>query len=98
MALRPICSKPWAKPMETTVLPSPEVVGVVAVTRMSSPRTGKAGLFEQTQFELGAVGPESFVLLGPQAEFLRNVTNGQKRICHRKCACHDRSRGRIYSA
>jgi len=43
MLLRPMRSRPWARPMETTVLPSPETVGVVAVTRMSLPRTGTRG-------------------------------------------------------
>ena len=45
----PMRSRPCARPMETTVLPSPEVVGVVAVTRINLPRTGKAGLFREVR-------------------------------------------------
>jgi hypothetical protein len=33
----PMRSRPWTRPMEVTVLPSPKVVGVVAVTRISLP-------------------------------------------------------------
>jgi hypothetical protein len=46
MALWPIRSKPWVSPMEVTVLPSPEAVGVVAVTRISFPRGGKRDIGE----------------------------------------------------
>ncbi len=44
MALLPIFSSPCTRPMEVTVLPSPEAVGVVAVTRISLPRRSPRGL------------------------------------------------------
>ena len=75
-------------------MPSPEVVGVVAVTRINLPRTGKAGLSSRPELQLGAVGAESFVLLGLQAEFLRNDLEWAKEyVSSKPVLVIDRSRG-----
>src|SRR5260370_34935951 len=57
MVFRPIRSKPWVRPMEVTVLPSPEAVGVVAVTRISFPRGGNAASESKSSFNLGPERP-----------------------------------------
>ena len=63
--------------METTVLPSPEAVGVVAVTRMKLAAHGEGGIGEQIEFELGAVGADRFIVMRSKVELLRDFLDGQ---------------------
>ncbi len=56
MARLPMRSRPWTRPMEVTVLPSPETVGVVAVTRMSLPGTRVCGSSSSSRLSLALTG------------------------------------------
>jgi len=57
IAVLPIFSRPCTRPMEVTVLPSPEAVGDVAVTRISLPRRSPRGLcFSRLRLSLALTG------------------------------------------
>ncbi len=57
MAFFPMRASPCVSPMEVTVLPSPEAVGVVAVTRISLPRGGNSGSDNKSSLSLAPVRP-----------------------------------------
>ena len=56
IARLPMRSSPWTRPMEVTVFPSPETVGVVAVTRMSLPWRSKRGSSRRARLSLALTG------------------------------------------
>ena len=74
-ALWPSLTSPCVRPMVLTVLPSPLVVGVMAVTRISLPRrVGKP--LERLEADLGDVAAVGFEQVVGQTEAGSDVGNG----------------------
>ena len=72
-------TRPWVRPMVLTVLPSPLVVGVIAVMRMSLPRrVGKA--IEHLEADLGGVAAVGFEQVVGEAEPSSDFRDGSRRF------------------
>ena len=74
IALFPIFSSPCTRPIEVTVLPSPETVGVVAVTRIILPsgRLGSPSISFRLTFALS--GPRRSTMSSPSPSFAETAS------------------------
>ncbi len=78
MAFLPIFSRPCTRPMEVTVLPSPESGGCGGGDEDELAASWECGVVEQIECELGTVAAEAFDVLFGQGEFFDDGFDGKK--------------------